>query len=199
MQSYGFAAAIGGMLRVEGQAGVDGMSVPGTIALVQGQSVEVSANSSATLSFQQSMIFAVQNTVFKLVNSHELALSRGGLIVTTTEQIRTNVGACGAVMPYGKDPYRAARYEIELQANNAFVYSREMEITIFTKTRAITLPPQSLAVIQNYNGANCTVATYDSLNRLNPAAKMILGGSAAAATAVGFGIGRHQKISAVEP
>jgi hypothetical protein len=195
MQLSSFAST-GGMLRVSGDVTVDNVNVPGSMAVSQGQLVKTGASSNATFDIGMTKIFVSPNTVFKYVNPQQIALWQGRLFVDTSEQVRTNVGTCGLVLPTSNANSGATKYEIQVQGKAALVYARELPITVRADMKEINLPPQTMAVIDHFDTPNCTVAMYS--NELTPAMKMLLAGSATAAVAVGVGIGRHT-ISASHP
>jgi hypothetical protein len=195
MQAQSFAST-GGMLRVNGSAQVDGTSVPGSMAIVQGQLISTEASSSATLEIGSTKIFISPNTVVKYLNPQEVFLSKGGLYVDTDQQVRTDLSSCAVVFPIGNNTAGLTKYEVQLQGNDAYVYARELPVTVHADRKSIDLKPQTMAVVHNYMNSNCTAAYYN--DEMTPAMKFLLAGSATAAIATGFGIGR-QKVSADHP
>ncbi len=196
MQASSFASATGAMLRVNGQANVDGVSVPGSMALGDGQAVTTEMSSVATLDIGTSKVFISPNTLVKYINREELSLTRGGLFVDTNQMVRTDLGTCAVVTPIGSANAAPTKYEIQLRGDTAYVYARELPVTVRAESRTIDLKPQTMAVIRGYLNPNCKVAYYE--DGLTPPEKFLLAGSATAAVAVGVGIGRHQ-MSASKP
>ena len=196
MQTQGFASARG-MLRVNGQAKVDGTSVPGSMAITEGQSISIDEASSATLEIGTTKIFVSPNTNFKYLGPEEVFLSKGGLFVDTSQQVRTDLSSCAVVLPNDNSvPNSATKYEIQLKGNDAFVYARELPVTVRAGKKSIDLQPQTMAVIHNYMNPNCTAAYYNE--GLTPAMKFLLSSSGTAAIVTGAAIGR-QKLSSDHP
>lgn len=183
LNSYCSASTPVGLIYAKGNVEVDGTHVPDSMTLVNGQAVRVSSNSSAflNLSKPKTSIFASENTRFEIKSPNELTLFEGGLSINTEQQVKTYLGSCGYVIPYGKDG-RTTKYEIELRHNTAFVFAHEMPLTIVSEGTVLQVPAQKIAVVENFPSVKCAVAFYDA--PMTTPLKVFLAGAYTAAVAV---------------
>ncbi len=182
LQGYAFSADGGAILQATGEVQVNGTSVPGSFTVSGGDSIDVGPNSSASLRTSGTSISTAANTKIQWINDNEITLNDGGVFVNTVPNLKTNLGTCGAVMPIQSPENISAnsytKYEVKIQGDKAYVYARELPVTVKTDTQSIDLKPTKVAMVSSIRATKCKIAYYDTVNDA-VANGLIIGGFAA--------------------
>lgn len=182
LQGYVFGADSGAMLQATGDVKVNGTPVNGSFALSGGDSIEVGPNSSASIRTAGSSISTAANTQIQWINENEITLNEGGVFVNTVPNLKTNLGTCGEVLPIQSPENISAnsytKYEVKTQGDKAYVYARELPVTVRADARNVDLKPTKVAMVSSIRASRCKIAYYDTVNDA-VANGLIIGGFAA--------------------
>ena len=182
LQGYVCSADSGAILQATGDVKVNGTSVQGSFTLSGGDSIEVGPNSSASIRTAGSSVSTAASTKIQWINEDEITLNEGGVFVNTVPNLKTNLGNCGAVMPIQSPENISAnsytRYEVKTQGDRAYVYARDLPVTVKTDMQSIDLKPTKMAMVSSIRASKCKIAYYDTVNDA-VANGLIIGGFAA--------------------
>jgi hypothetical protein len=182
LQNYAFCSDSGAMLQATGDVQVNGTAVPSSFTISGGDSIDVGPNSSASLRTTGTSVSTAANTKIQWINENEITLNEGGVFVNTVPNLKTNLGNCGAVMPIQSPENISAnsytKYEVKIQGDKAYVYARELPVTVKTDTQTIELKPAKVAMVSSIRASKCKIAYFDTVNDA-VANGLIIGGFAA--------------------